>query len=365
MKFTIPYETAGLLQDDLPSSANTLPLASSYAQIAHNFNHAACLQRKVFASYHQYLGALEVPTDTAYSTWPFYCLTGEGTDHISFVMLVASANSATPGFSASTASSFRVSLREYGVGSVTTPAAACVHEDSASSAVTPGGCYFTIVKVSVNPNTAYYGSILCTNGARILSLTVAEGRIIHADPTTNGVTNPSAFIAGGPIYTSQIEDLISANNSLWRHNATHLVAHVPGYDYDTAGNGWATVSSTTYTNIIDATTAVASTSLGFVVENQYHGTVVRAANAIPVRMVVLAERVSGSANLRVRFTDGTNTITLTTSGAGSAPLADAGVFTLDTTMIAQAETKYDIHASLSTASGSWKIYYVGLLEYEA
>lgn len=107
----------------------------------------------------------------------------------------------------------------------------------------------------VDPNSAYEVSIVSSGQASIWSVCAYElGYDFVNDEVTGYLDTNSAY---GQIDDATRQNLLTYMSDTWKHNGSHLLNWT---DNGTA----ATVTGGTWTNVLDATTAVASTSAGYV-----------------------------------------------------------------------------------------------------
>jgi hypothetical protein len=203
----------------------------------------------------------------------------------------------------------------------------------------------------IDANTEYYITVQAVDGARPIYCAMTELGATHADDANASVVDAGRFVAEGPIYYQDIQDVSNAIKSQWRHNAVHLLSWAMDDDNPVYCN------STSYVNLLDGATSVASTSAGFKLQTNYHNTTSR--TTVPVRFAVNAVRLSGSNTLDVRLYDGTNSIELTGIGTGGQ-----GDWYVTTTTMPVGFTKYDLQAKVG-ATTEFDIYAISLFEWES
>lgn len=322
-------------------------------RLAETFNHVACrLKKQVFFQYQPWDSASAGASTIAY-WWPTRFRTGEATTGLRVVGGILPTDYAV----ATGSPSLVVDVRDTsgsGHGSSVVSQAFYTNARTASATVVPDEVtYFSGILRGLSANTEYQLHNYITEGCRPLFLSVVELDSRHADDTVSAVCDPGPFTAEAPVYDLHFSDLVTANNSLWRHNGAQLATWCVDGDEDTAA-AW---SATSYTNLIDgSSTSVSASTPGFNLFTQYHNTLSR--TTVPVKACFKVSRSSGTGTCDVRFTDGTNSIEVTgLTGAGTQWGTVTG------TIPTQAGTKWDLQARVS--SGSWIVRAAVLFEYEA
>jgi len=119
----------------------------------------------------------------------------------------------------------------------------------------PDEIQWTTHELLISPNTTYEVSATVINEARILSMTAATVGIEDVDDGNDFYTAPSSTYGQIDDFTRQ--KLTEGLSKMWKRNGAHLLNWscnaVP-----------ATTSGATWKNVTDATTAVASTSAGYI-----------------------------------------------------------------------------------------------------
>ena len=326
------------------------PSAGMFSSIAHHLNQVSGRQKKQFLTAIQPLNAVSAGSSAAVIVWPTRFITGENCTSIR-----VSAGIALTDYGAVSTPMLTILVKSTAGATVATKDVA-YHGKTTGTTVAPDEInHGSVIIDGLTANTEYYLENQVVNGMRLVYMVAVELALYYADDTVTAVCNPVNFMAEGPIYNTQINDVADAANKLWRHNGKHLFTFTQPYDESSA----ATSTSTTYTNVIDgSSTTVTAASPGFSLYTTYDGTYARA-NAIPVKMAIYTQRTSGSGTLSVRINDGTSTIAIT--GITSTQQWS----TVTSTIAAQAGTKWDIQAANSAGASSWRIYAVSLFEYEA
>jgi hypothetical protein len=225
-----------------------------------------------------------------------------------------------------------------------------------STAVTPDGIKHCIIDVEgLSGNTEYYAHISTLDGVRPVYMTTCERYQLSAVDSVAGYSSPGAFVADGPIYYTHYSKLVTAANGEWKHGGKHLITYQP----DLTLSSVYSLTSTSYVNIFDGASSVASSSAGYTLNTAYDGTYSRA-NAIPVKLLVRAQRTAGAGTLSLQATDGTNSVAITGVGSGSAAW-----YSTTATIPAQTDTKWDLQAKVSAGGTTFDIFAVSFLEYES
>ena len=330
-----------------------VPSATLMRNVAKRMNFVACKAKKQVFMKCQTLSAID-SGQPAEVVWPFAWRTGENSTGLRVVVGMAPTD-----FAASTAPDLGIVIGAINGATLTTKR--FYYNDRAGATVTPDEIHWvtdTITGLSANSN--YRAHCECSQGMRIIALSVVELAVAQADDSVTAVCNSGVFPAEGDIYDSHMADLVEANNELWRHNGSHLLTYtLPYSDLGTVRSTAAFAAPTTYTNILDATsTSVAATSPGFQLVTQYHNTTNR--TTVPVAMAVKAERTLGAGSLRVRITDGTNTLEF----LGITTSSDDWFITTGTIPAQAAGTKWDLQARVSAAGTEFDIHSVCVWEFE-
>jgi hypothetical protein len=342
------YHWPPVIPDQRFNRNGMLPNAALLRRLADTFNWVAHRQKKHIASYTQALNDLRGSTGA--SVWPTYFRTGEGTKKLQLSLGLQASSSATPGeveliltdITGAGAASFSETYRSTVDGSVGVP--------SSFTHVTR-----TITAAPNNEFSSYFNY----SGAIPIYFSLAEAPVALADDSLTGICNPAAFVAEGPIYDAHIADLIDANNKLWRHNGSHLISFIGFHNFLTGGTTAFTnsTSTTTYNNVQDSSASVTDTSPGWKLYTTYHATANR--TTIPVKMAVQVDRTAGTGTCDIKFTDGTNSVSIT----GIGDTGDAWSTTTGTIPV-QDGTKWDLHWKVSSGTTTFRIRGASLFTYE-
>ena len=345
---TLPFAPP-LVDNERFNMNGNVPSAAVGKRLAETFNFVSGRCKKQVLLKVQPLFEVAAGSATLQYLWSTYFVTGENTTRLVVIAGLALTDYA---FSSIPTMTIRVNS---GTSSTQVASIGLVFAGSvASTSVAPDQINYKQSEITgLSPNTAYNIQCSISEGLRPVFLSVAEGPSNHADDTVTAVCDPGQYVAEGAIYDAQISDLVEANNELWQHNGAHLVNWAAyGVDEDVKAP---LVNWTNYANIVNGASPISQASPGWNLQTLYHNTVNR--TTVPVRAAVKVLRTTGTGTFDWRFTDGTNTVGATgASGSGTQWLIANG------TIPAQAGTKWDFHAKVS--SGSWLVQAVCLLEYE-
>lgn len=342
--------TPALIDDERFSSNGMVPSAPLMQHLAGAFNFVACRAKKLVLCRAQDL----VPCDTGSSlvvrVWPTWFRTGENTTGLRVLAGMAPTDLVA---AFSLATEYHMYIRDSADVNVVDKAWKYLGT-SVGSDVAPGEIHHIYDQIDgLTPNTDYLFVNELLYGARLAYLTVVELESTYADSTVAGVCSPGQLLPEHPIYDSHIGDLVDANNRLWKHNGAQLISHTTDYR-DTNGP---TVTSATYINPMDGvSTTVTASSSGWKLYTQYHNTTNR--TTVPVKMAVKVLRTVGAGTCDLKFTDGTNSITIT----GMDGTTTSGWATTTGTLPPQAGTKWDVH--MKVTSGTFIFQSLSLYEFE-
>ena len=208
---------------------------------------------------------------------------------------------------------------------------------------------FGTIRQDISPDTEYGLILFAVDYARPVACVVYEASPVAVDDALDGGGDPTGIEVSGPIYDTHHNDILKMGYDLWAKNAA--------INFSWSANNAAaraSLASVTWTNAIDASTAYAATTAGFLVDNLYHDPV---SGDVPVELSVYAERTAGAGTCKARINDGTNQLT---TGA----ITTAGWYTVAGTIPAAAATKWDLEMQ-SDGSTTLKIWAAVLSEYEA
>jgi hypothetical protein len=347
------YHWPPVIPDQRFSRNGMLPNAALMRRLADNFNWTANRQKKHIATYTQPLDAAVVSAASSVYFWPAYWRTGEATRKMRVSFGVIGSSAAPP--------SVTFTVLDVTGGGSTIDAGSDVIVTAEDSASVPSAIQHVTRTFDVSPNNEYQSYFQATTTLVYFSL--AEEPNPLADDSLTAICNPGAFVAEGPIYDAHIQDLIDANNKLWRHNGSHLISFIGFHDFSLGGAATAytaATASTSYVNVQDnSSTTVTDSVPGWKLYTQYHATANR--TAIPVKFAVQVDRTAGTGTCDVKLTDGTNSISITGIG-------DNGNTTWATTtgtIPVQNGTKWDLHWKVSSGTTTFRMKGASLFTYEA
>ncbi len=177
----------------------------------------------------------------------------------------------------------------------------------------PDEIAYHVVKVAVSPATNYEVLVQAFSYARVLSISCYEEASNEIDTAVDYFANPHAAV-GGPIVDITRQEILQGLSQLWRRNGPMLMCW-PGETTDP------TNATTTWTNVIDSTTAVAASSAGWFIAGDGDETgemLCRLSDAKAFDAVLAVySSMSGAATGEVRFQDAGGTICSVT-GLGAA-----------------------------------------------
>ena len=158
---------------------------------------------------------------------------------------------------------------------------------SAPSSIQWGKRSFTI-----SPNTTYEVSAASSGQASLWALCAYErGYEYVTDEVSGYVDTTSAY---GQIDDITRYNLLGGMSTAWKHNGAHL------YNWSCNGTA-ATVTGATWTNPIDATTAVASTSAGVILGSSLLTPYSRRVQPLKARLCVYGQVTGGAGTGEVRL----------------------------------------------------------------
>lgn len=133
----------------------------------------------------------------------------------------------------------------------------------------------------VEPNTAFGGIIKTDNYARLVGACVYEEHLPYFDVDDPRASRDPRYFDGAPIWDSDEERIRANADALYRANANSILK----WSTDWNVTGVATVTSTTYKNLLDPTeTAVSANSFGVRSQLRYHNP--RGSTKVPCKLAV-------------------------------------------------------------------------------
>ena len=329
--------TPPIIDDERFSSNGMVPSAALATRLAETFNFIGARAKKLVFCRAQPLYAVSYGSGGATEFWPLRFRTGENTTGLRIL-----AGLALTDFGFVSAPEFSCSVKTE--AAVTVASKTWKYSGFSSSAtVLPTDIHHIHDTITgLSPGTAYQISNTVLNGGKLVYLAIAELESRHVNDATTAVCNPGEILPDGPIYDSHVQDLVEANNELWRHNGAQLISWAAPYDLNSAPQ----ITATSYT-------AVTAAGGGFNLFTQYHNTVNR--STIPVRFAFYTRRASGVGTCSMKFTDGTNSLEIT-GMTGGWSTTTAG------TIPPQNGTNWTLQAKVT--SGTFEIYAACLYEWE-
>ena len=211
---------------------------------------------------------------------------------------------------------------------------------------------------AITPNTTYEVAAYVDNEARILSMCAVTTGIEDVNDGTDFYVYPSSTY--GQIDDASREKLTSGLSKIWKRNGAHLL--------NWSCNGTAkTITGGTWTNVLDATTAVASTSAGYILGGGLLTPYSRRVQPLKATLCVYGQVTGGAGTGEVRlYSDsgsGTPTFATVTGIGGTLQW-----YTLNQTIPSggdglSAFSKVDLQHRMNGA-GTLSLYAVSLYLYE-
>lgn len=346
-KFTATHTLPTFIQGDRYGANGTASQATGPRRIATAYNSVSSAHRKLL-----YVRASQSPATPASTNEPnhYFCFrTGENVGTVTaWIGMQASA------ITSGTNQAYCMLQLFNGTGTLSSPAAYLPTVQTSASEITWHRISINTADTSLAANTEYRGLIRQHHYARVHSVMVFETASAVTDSSVDGVCDPSSWELHKPIYDNSVQDLAETGTTLWQHNACQLL-NWGRKSLATAPE----VIGTTEVNLLDTSITGgtwSATTPGFVLNTEYHDTL---SGDVPVVLGVYAARTAGTGDLTVRIKRNGSTIVTGTIGTAMTPF-DSSTHTIT----ARASDKVDI--TLAAASGAtWKVYGVGLWEYEA
>lgn len=318
-------------------------------------NHILSYRKKVFMN----MGDMDNPITGGAATTVFaraYCHTGHGTTHIGFVVGMAldiRIAGADPRIT--------IEVKISGGASTTETIRYGLNSEAAASDAGPNSISWFRPKIAVTADTRYEILVSAVDYARPVSVMAYEIGATEVDSATNYFHEHQVGV-GYPIYDSLRSAGLIGLSQMWRHNGSHLLTY-PG-----ARNGTSpTYASTTWTNVLDGSTAVSAATPGYYLggdANTYLTQHVRQSDSsTQVLDVVLAVHGSMSAGAtgEVRLEDSTGTRCSITG------ITTTAQWHVATTTISAVDTmaKVDLQARTSNVANTLTVNAVCLFSYLA
>lgn len=350
-KHLVPTKQPAIVHTEMYSGYG-LSSPSGLRRVAEGLNFVSGRQKKlVFCRAQNHLSVTGGSSAAIYA-WPFYFRTGENTTALDVIVGVA----VTP-FAAVSPPLLVCSVKPGGGGAAVNGAGeGQVTFDGASGGanIAPSEVSHKRLRITgLAANTEYKVENQLTNGMCLVYMVAVEAGSRHADDSVTAVCSPGKYAAEGPIYDEHAQDLVDANNSLWRHNGAQLLSWSCDYEAGTSGTGVPVITvNTSYTDIYSTTLTIATL---------YHNTRRRSGStAVPVKLAVLSDRTGGAGTLSVRLYDGTNSIEVTGIGDDTGLNWSTATGTLPAQLAG-----YKLQAKQSNGTTTHRIYGLSLFEYEA
>lgn len=316
------------------------PEAPFFRTVANDFNHVVAFRKKEVGLYCTNLQ--NIPTGSIGTTdrWFFYAHTGEGTDHLRFVVLQAKPDNAN-----ATDPFVQMSVDDGG-GAVTSDPIRYTAIDASPSDV-PDEFAYGEVDVEADPDTTYEIIVQAVDYARPIAVSVHEIGIIPVDTSKGGVD--PGYSVGTPIDDAQIQQLLEAGTALWRHNAVPLWT----WTRDVTSP---TITGSTLTNVLDgSSTAVGSSTPGATIDLTRHDSLTA---DVPVIFAVRGEQVAGGGSALIELADSSGGIFQHSVTTRQWYASGSGVITLS-----GGSHKLDVRAA-ETSGGTVRIDAFALYTYE-
>lgn len=339
-----------------PNEGPGLASPSAMRRLADAMNYVSCRQKKLIMWRAQNFRAVNsAGFATTESIWPSFFRTGENTTSIHVYAGVIQ----TP-FAAASPPLLRCNVFPGASGGAAVNASngegRITHNSASAGAVVNASevSHKRFRITGLSPNTEYRMVNEVENGMGLAYLVVFESPTRHADDSVAGVCGVGKYQAQGPIYDEHIEDLVDANNRLWKHNGAHLLSWTADYYVYAGAAGVPRITTgTTYADVY---------TRDFYLATLYHNTRRRltAATQVPVKMAIMGQRISGAGTLSVRLTDGTNNIEVTGLGTGGSTS-----WVTATGFLPAQLANYRLQAKHSDALTTHDLFGVSLFEYEA
>lgn len=221
---------------------------------------------------------------------------------------------------------------------------------------TPSNLGWRTIPTTISADTDYEVTISTVDYGRILSAGAWETGEDEVTSGNNYLANYQ-LATGAPIWDATRATQLQGPSKLWRHNASALVTWPGAYPGSAP-----TFATTTWTNVLDGTTAVASSSAGYHPTNDGDLTKwCRVSDGTTLDVVVWAYASCADTNGAIRFQDSTGT-RCSLTGIGTA----AGFYSTTTT-IANVDTiaKLDLQAHAGVNTKTLTLYAAGLYCYLA
>lgn len=324
------------------------PDSRFYSELVSGLNHTLAYRKKCVFSRTNALGVAGLGGNPS-TTWRWYFKTGIGTQRLALLGLTGLGYDHVGGIGVTTADPYiRIAITKVGGATTNTDwHTSAVTSGTPTDAPTEWGRHYT--EIAVDANSYYYGEVISTNYARLISLTVHEVGYRTLDDSVNHYSEHES-VAGGAILDANIQRLVQGPSLMLGSNGA-LQANWCLY------NGAArTRNSTTWINIIDNSSASPPTATSPGWRFNTTGRQTRTQTGLSLTLAVYAEATgSGDGHVTLRNTGGTDEVvcditggaglqwyTLTGSAAGLLSLG-TGV-KVDPGFYVDASTSMDVYA---------------------
>jgi hypothetical protein len=314
-----------------------------YAAALHQAsNHIGRWRRKELFRYHGQVVSIPASVNANTELWSFYCHTGNLAAKMRFVVGMGMASTADYGDNVFKDPRVEIAVTKVGAGTTTLTVRYGLSGEAVTDA--PSNLAFLSTETDVDADSDYTVTVTAREGGRAFALMAHE--IAEEADTDNGYLF-SSYSVFQPILRTDRQNVHLALTNAWRHNAAPLATW-------SRHNAAATISSSTYTNVIDGTTSNTAASAGFRLDTRFLRTIIQ--TGVPVRLALKAACTGGTDTGKVRFTDGTNHLEFAGIDA-----ADQW-YTADFNMPAS-QAKWDLQ--FAATSGTLTLHAVSLFQYQA
>lgn len=328
-----------------------VPQGSFASLLASGVNHVESYRRKTFYSRGDGTSATVGGRALTNTLARFRCHTGYGATHISVHLGLGLSDNA-----AAVAPRVDVNCTIAG-GATTTVSTFYGLNESGVTTDAPDEIAYRTIRVPVAAATTYEVSIDVVDFARVLTICAYEEASSEIDTSVNYYVDQSEGAVGFPIIDTTRQGILRALSKIWRRNGPQLLTW-PG-EVTAPTN-----ATTTWKNVIDNSTAVASSSAGWYLGDgdETFELLCRLSDAKAIDVVLAAHlSCTGSATGEVRLQDGSRTLCSLT-GAGTA-----SAWYTTTTTISAVDTlaKCDLQFRTSNAANTVSCHAVSVYAYLA
>lgn len=214
---------------------------------------------------------------------------------------------------------------------------------------------------ALEADTVYRCEVVQGERARIVALTAYGMVRSHMDPALDVCVDPGRFLVNQPITETQNGDVLDSLQYLWKRHGAAIAYSVPGTTAKT-------VTGTTETNILDATTTWTSSTKGFRWPGLNTHSLDETLGGSPLYLAPVHywcyASVSGGGTAAVRFRWDTSGVYGAVTGISSGTAAFVQGAAAQG-VVASADQKIDITAVCSTAGTTVSVYAAGMYSYVA